>query len=858
MIGVIKNGGMLSKPPESFLSGLVLFALLGGGSFVFAQPAELQDLTVEQALSTLEAEGLELFYSSDLIKPWMRVTEPRTATDPRLWLAEILAPLGLTTRAGPGDSLLIVRADAVVGAPPPSGSLFGVVSEQIGQRLIAGATVTLEGAGRRSTTDSEGRFLFTDLAASAYAVTVTHPFFASATLSEIEVSARQTVMTAIELSVAPPATIDEIIVAASQYQLTRSASATNTLLTSEDIDYLPDFGDDALRAVSRLPGTTTNGISARSNVRGGEVGETLVRFDNLRLYEPFHLKAFQSVFSTIDPQVISSMNVYTGGFPAVFGDRMSSVVDVASLRTPADRYSEVALSFFNASVLNAGRFGSGDGEWVASIRRSNLDLLYEAFSEQAGQPRYLDAFAKVSYEVNSGLRVTGNYLYFADDVLLTDVDLSREAREKGEDRYLWLRLDHTPNALINGSTLIAHSRLTNHRNGFTAEPGVSTGTLEDHSSFTIGSVQSDWTWTPDENLLFQLGGSFSRLEGRYDYQDEVTFDLLFAIPGAATETVRSRNIQLSPSGHQYALYASVRYSPTPLLTTDFGVRWDKQTLDPARSDTVGPRLGFRFQLADRTYLRGSWGRFYQSQGINELQVGDGVQQFFAPQRSDHTVIGIEHEFLSGLKLRGEAYDKNMDSLRPRYENFLNTLILLPELKPDRIRVAPSSARARGVELFLNQRLQQPVTWWFGYSYSWVEDQIEGSDILRSWDQTHAVSAGLNWDTPKWNLGLGLIYRSGWPTTPVAVQSTAGNVPIIGTSDRNSDRLDFYRSADFRLTRKFDIKGSSLSVFLEIANLFGRKNPCCLEYEIDDETGVFEAKIRDYMPLIPSVGFVWTF
>lgn len=169
-----------------------------------------------------------------------------------------------------------------------------------------------------------------------------------------------------------------------------------------------------------------------------------------------------------------------------------------------------------------------------------------------------------------------------------------------------------------------------------------------------------------------------------------------------------------------------------------------------------------------------------------------------------------------------------------------------------------TARARGVELFLNQRLQQPLTWWFGYSYSWVEDHFVGDDVLRSWDQTHAISAGLNWDTPKWNLGLGLIYRSGWPSTPVALESTAGSVPIVGTTGRNTDRLDFYRSTDLRLTRKFEIKDTSLSVFLEVTNLFGRNNPCCMEYELDDETGEFVVKVLDLMPLIPSVGFVWTF
>ena len=310
------------------LVALVIVALLTTPSRALAQMTTLEGLSVLDALTALEEEGLQLIYSSDLVQPWMTVRESRESEDPSQALLDLLTPFGLATRQGPNESLLIVRAETVVEAPVQTGSLFGIVNEKNRQRPIVGATVTVAETGRNTTTDSEGRFLFTDLDLGNYRVLITHPVFEQATVDEIEVEARQTTMTTFELGVAPRGALEEIVVAASQYQLIRSVGTTHSLLTSEDIEYLPDFGDDALRAVSRLPGTTTNGVSARSNVRGGEVGETLVRFDSLRLYEPFHLKEFQSIFSTVDPRVVNSMEVYTGGFPAAYGDRMSSVIDV--------------------------------------------------------------------------------------------------------------------------------------------------------------------------------------------------------------------------------------------------------------------------------------------------------------------------------------------------------------------------------------------------------------------------------------------------------------------------------------------------------------------------------------------------
>ena len=849
-----------SSRPVGF--GAAISVMLCGASALGSiSPAELNGLTVEKAVAALEDTGLVVFYSSDLIKPWMRVTETPSSTEPAQILTEIIAPLGLTTQPGPEGSVLIIRDPAFREAPPDTGGIAGIVREPAAGEPVPGAAVSLYQPLRRAVTGRDGRFMFGDLPEGIYTLRVLYPINSYETVEEIEVTAKETTVTFIDVDTSLNTALEEVVVAASQYQLNRAVGESRALLTSEDIEYMPDFGDDALRAMSRLPGTTTNGVSATSNVRGGEVSETLVRFDNLRLYDPFHMKDFQSIFSTVDPRIVSSMDIYTGGFPAAFGDRMSSVVDVVSLTPPDERYHELAMSFFNASILSSGQLGEGGekGEWLASIRRSNLDVLYDTYSKQVGEPRYVDGFAKLGYQINDSLRITGNYLYFADDIFLRDSEGDKQAKAKGDDSYFWLRFDHTPDSKLSGSTLLAHSKLTNDRSGFSIEPGISAGALADRRSSTIYSLQSDWSSQLSDQFLFQFGGTVSQMNGWYSYQDEVEFDVLFDLPGAPTEASRTRDIRVSPRGEQYSLYGNVRYSPTSRLTADFGLRWDKQTLDPNHTGTLGPRAGLRYQLGERTYLRGSWGRFYQSQAISELQVEDGVQQYFRPQRSDHTVLGLEHDFAQGLNLRVEAYDKAMTNLRPRYENLLNSLILLPELKPDRIAITPSSARARGLEVFLSQQLQHPLTWWLGYSWSWVKDRIDGERLFRSWDQTHAVSAGLNWDTPKWNVGFGLIYRSGWPTTPVALDAS-GPTPMVEVSRRNSERVDFYRSADLRVTRKFELDASSVSVFLEITNLFGRDNPCCIEYEVlpAEEGGGLELQTLRYLPTIPSVGFIWNF
>jgi outer membrane receptor protein involved in Fe transport len=454
-------------------------------------------------------------------------------------------------------------------------------------------------------------------------------------------------------------------------------------------------------------------------------------------------------------------------------------------------------------------------------------------------------------------------LYSRDDIELhDDIDAEERATSLDEDRYGWARVDYAATDALQGSTLLAHATLSSDRSGVSNKTGVGSGRLDDRRDFTIDSVQSDWWWRPRVagKWLVQFGGALDRASGRYDYEDEVAFELLFDAAGAAREPTRARDIELNPRGDHEALYASARFQPAPRLTMDFGLRWDEQTLDPGESGVLGPRVGVRYGFSERTFLRAGWGRFAQSQAINELPVSDGVEQFLPPQRAEHLVLALEHTFPAGINLRVEAYEKEMSHLRPRYESLLHSLTLLPELKPDRVLIVPDAAVARGIELRLEHTAAR-LGWWAGYSRSEAIDRVAGAEVVRSWDQTHAVAGGLSLQTPKWHLGAAVTYRSGWPTTAALALDDGGPVPTVVTGPRNAERVGAYRSLDLRLTRTFATQRGRIAAFLEVTNAFDYRNRCCTEYQVeldDDETPFLELSAVDYLPLVPSLGFVWSF
>lgn len=654
---------------------------------------------------------------------------------------------------------------------------------------------------------------------------------------------------------APP---DEIVVSTSRYRL-GEAPPPSFALAGTDIQAVPGLGEDALRAVTRLPGTAATEVSAKANIRGGEAEETLVRFDGLRLYDPYHLKDFQSVFSSIDPGLVSRMDVSTGGYPARYGARMSGVIDIEPLRPAEQPYRELSVSFLNAALLGSGGFAGGDGEWLLSARRSNLDLWFDWLGPEYGSPAYTELHGHLGLRLDGNWSLSGNFLLFDDDIELRDKDYEEVANADYRDAYAWVRLDYVRDGTT-GSVIAAHSALDSDRGGIVDQPGVSAGELRDERDFTVNSLQAEASLPLGSRAALGIGADWRDSSGHYRYSQDVTLEVLFDTPGAPTDPQIQRDFDLHPGGQEYGAWASLRYDLRDDLVAEAGLRWERETLTSDHESRLSPRLALRHDLGERTQLRASWGRYLQIQAINELQVPDGVTVFQPAQRAEHLIAGLEHRFGNGLRLRVEGYRKDYSRLRPRFENLLHTFVLVPELKPDRIRIAPDGALAEGVELMARSDPAAAFTWWASYSHARVEDSVAGADVPRAWDQRDALGAGFLWRRDDWELSLATAYHDGWPTTAATLEQV-GDPSLAAVGPRNAEKLGDYFSLDGRVARHFRFAdGDSLTVFLEVTNMTNRRNDCCVEYEINDDIGETQLEVQDveYLSVLPSLGFTWRF
>jgi hypothetical protein len=649
--------------------------------------------------------------------------------------------------------------------------------------------------------------------------------------------------------------IPEIIVTSSLHRLEYSEPTSHAYFDSKLADRMPITGQEVVRLTSRLPGTAGGGISTRTHVRGGEENEVLFLFDGLRLYEPFHMRDFQSVATIVNSSAVSSIDFYSGAYPAHYGDRMSGVL-VMEMREPVDDFeNEFALSFFNTSFLSSGRFGNeGKGDWLLTARRGNLDLIVDIVDPDRGNPDYNDVLAHAGWEFGPLAVISGNVLLSHDKIGLVDDERGEKASASYANSVAWLKWEAEWSDAIRSRTLLAFSDISDDRQGLVDLPGIVNGVLDDERDLIAYQFRQDWTWVLSTNWMVSFGADLKHLDAEYRHLSTRTIAAPFdALLG--NQPQRSLDFDLVVDGGQYAAYSEVRWRATRQLVLDVGIRWDHQTYPIAADDRqYSPRASVLFQAGDATEVRLGWGQYYQAQETNELQLADGIAEFFPAQRAEHFVLSVQHQ--SGAETVAEisVFRKSFRTLRPRFENLFNTLTLVPELQFDRVMIDPDKAESFGAELSVSRGTSDDdFLWWASYSWAQTRDWTAAGKIERSWDQTHTLKGGVVMRRAPWDFSAAAEVHTGWPTTGLFVDEAGA----IGVTGRNQLRHDTFASVDVRISRDIEVRRGELTAFLDVTNVLNRDNPCCTEYRLDAQNELASRK-GNWLPLLPSLGFVWRF
>ena len=720
----------------------------------------------------------------------------------------------------------LIGAELLVDVDPGTGS-----AEQIARRILAPHGLTLEAI-------RPGLFSVIKSDSSTAAQKPNAPRAAQAVAGAVSGDA---------------AALDEIDIYASRYEIEQQESAaTLAELKREDLEALPGLNEDVLRVTRFLPGTAANTLSARSHVRGGRDDELAVFFDGVPLFEPFHYKDVQSLLGMLAPDSISTIDFFSGVFPARYGNRLSGVLDIAPRTYSDQNYNAIGASVLYSHALTHGRLDSYPLEWLVSARRGNVDWFADLLGRRDTEPNFLDALGRLQLDIGDRASLVGGWLLL-DDELAMDFE---SGAERGEFEYRdatgWLAWHFRPTDEAALRATVSRTERHTNRDGSVDQPGNSFGTLDDRRRFDTTTVRLDANTRALRTVGLSGGLEWYDYNATYRYRSDAVFDPTLAA-ALGRPPAYSQLTALRATGQAYAAYASALVPITHATTLDLALRWDAQRFNAAfHDDQLLPRVSLQYHYDAATTFRVSWGRAAQTLRPDELQVQEGDLEFPATQRATQIAVSMERHFEPAAELRVELYDKRIHDPSPEYENLLDPFTLLPELEVDRVRIHPDRSRSYGAELSVRWQLLERWSGWTSYTFSEATDRFGAMSVPRTWDQKHAVATGLAWTQRPWQLSANLTWHTGWRRNQLA-QTAAG----VQLEPRNAENWPNYLSLDTRAGWTHPLSKGALAAFFEIDNLTNHSNSCCSRYLLSS-SGVATLTRDDstWLPRLFLLGVTW--
>ena len=770
-------------------------------------------------------------------------------------------------------------------AKGPNGMIRGAVQDRNGKKPLAGVIVTVDGSRRGAVTNRHGEFTISGMAPGEYSLTAAMIGYARGRAEGIILGANETVdLHIIEMEVVP-IPLKEIVVSPGSYAIMGDEPSIRQTLSSEDIQIM-GWAEDITRAVQRTPGIVSDEYGAQFSIRGGDVDEVLVQLDGMQIYKPFHQKDFGGgLFSTVDIEAIEGVDLLTGGFTADCGDRMSGVLNMRT-KTPRGgrRETSVGVSLMNTRVFSMGPLRGGRGSYLISARRGYLDLLNRLMNNEFKlEPAYYDLLGKVEYRLNDSHSLTVNG-FLANDTY----GLSERVREVNAsvnvdsvdsrygNGYGWLTLKSILSPDLYARTIVYGGSVTKRRDwrNFDLDPmaHLNSATIHDRDDMELVGLKQDWDYQAGAKALLKMGVDIKRLEARYDYSKNIRNEFITA-DDRLTEQVEDFSAEKTQSGTQVGVYLASRFKIAAPLTLEPGVRYDYTSY--AGDRLWSPRLSGVYSLDTATFLRAGWGHYYQTQGIDELQIQFGEVAYHPAERAEHFVLGFEHLFQNGLHFRAEGYHKRMSDLRDEYYSFRDIDEFFPEARDDLVRLSLRETTATGIETYLKYDTGNKLSWWLSYVLSEAQDDVaeihydgrlvkRTGELPRAWDQRHTVNVDANYrHSEKWHFNIAWQYRSGWPNTDFTVkriQRDDGSFAYYqDRGEFRGSRVPSYQRLDARINRHFHSPSGRCSVFLHIINLYNHENVIRYDHDIAEEDAEGFRPLIEGEPwfgITPFLGVSW--
>ncbi|PIU45252.1 MAG: hypothetical protein COS95_04675 [Ignavibacteriales bacterium CG07_land_8_20_14_0_80_59_12] len=616
-----------------------------------------------------------------------------------------------------------------------------------------------------TSTDTLGKFNISKLEVGTYSLKVTLIGYETQVVTNVVVSTGRQIPVHVRLAQTVIET-GEVTVQANYFSHSELISpVSSNFLDRSEIRRSPGSIQDVQRVVQILPGVASSNDNINELiVRGGSPFENLTVMDNMEIPSINHYSSqYNSAgpINMVNADMIQDVQFSAGGFPAQFGDKSSSVMNITVREGNRNIGFSSNLGFNMAGIgtLFEGGFANGNGSYIFSARKSLLEVVDKVMGMSAlsltAVPKYWDTQGKFVYDLSPDQRLKFNFLYGESKITIEgDPKEKDELRKNITDsssveriypfnkqyvaglnwQSLWGKKGFSVLTLYTvGSTynVDVHSDFTRRVRGSSGEVLEYTklNTIPiflNHSSESFLAARYDVFYQLHPKHELSLGGQIqtSRLwknsvwvhadTSHYDFDQDRIFE---AGPIIIPEGKFEQTIKFGEES-KYFLYASDKFRIAPKLALTFGLRYDHFTY-PGKG-SFSPRLSFAYQLfPPTTTLTLAAGRYRQTHPFpfygDRLQIG--YNKHLDYMYADHAVLSFEHILADGLKLNIEGYYKKYSNISIR-ENFIYSAI--DTFWSDR-NLTVGRRRSYGLEFSLEQKQVKDLFGTASLSLSKTED-----------------------------------------------------------------------------------------------------------------------------------------
>jgi len=694
--------------------------------------------------------------------------------------------------------------------------------------------------------------------------------------------------TTLDIALQGAVEMDEVVITAKQAERIEERSQMSTIeIPIAQIKKVPALlGEvDVLKALQLLPGVQSGGEGQSGlYVRGGSPDQNLILLDGVPVYNASHLFGFFSVFNA---DAIKDVKLIKGGFPARYGGRLSSVLEINMKEgNTQELHGSASIGLVSSKLTLEGPIIKDKTSFIVSGRRTYIDILAQPFIKKSFEENgsegstgyyFYDMNAKVNHKISDKDRLFLSFYGGKDKFYFNEREKDEIIEDYYENDFGWgnitsaLRWNHVWTPKLFSNTTMTFSR---YDLDFGSEFGsFDTESLEEDKislNYISGiddfaaKIDFDYLPSPQHFIRFGISGIHHKFKpGIFDLEQiNESENYAYSVQVGQNEI----------NAQEVAAYIEDDVELTDQLKVNAGLHASSFFVKGKSYHSLQPRLGARYLLPNQYSLKGSFATMRQYvqllafEGIGLptdlwLPTTDRVK----PQDSWQVALGGAKTIGKDYEVSAEAYYKSMTNLIS-YKDGEG----LFDTNDWQERITQGDGKSYGLELFLQKKTGR-LSGWVGYTLSWSTRQFDelngGKEFDFKYDRRHDFSIVASYDLrDNISVASSWVYGTGNAVSLAESQyiGTFGNNSggtIIGESftDRNNYRLRSYHRLDIGINFKKKRAKYERTWSVGAYNTYARQNPFYVYRDTDRTIGedgsVTENVVLKQTSLFPIIPYV---